>query len=197
MSPSTWGVSLATLMANGGLVSPSGMHTLLYNFDYPTDIQYLTSRVSAVKQNKKAAVYFWPGYVLCLLKLFNKQKLTVNSSEANISGIHATYYKVYNESVTYPERVDAAIEWAHLPASERPSLIMMYFSAVSVDWFFYGTFVSLINWLYLRLITLVMDKVLTIRKLSEMLSERYSRTIQIRSVRSDSFPLRSMQRWLN
>ena len=68
--------------------------------------------VTAEKQNKRAAVYFWPG------------------SEAEISGRRPTFSMPYDGSVPNDERVEQAFRWLSLPAGQRPSLILLYFSTV-------------------------------------------------------------------
>ena len=49
-------------------------------------------------------------------------------TEANIQGIHPTYYYNYDKNVSSETRVDQAIDWLDLPAAERPHFISMYFS---------------------------------------------------------------------
>jgi predicted AlkP superfamily pyrophosphatase or phosphodiesterase len=64
---------------------------------------------TAQKQNMKTANYFWVG------------------SEAEIRGIRPTYWKKYDATVTYEQRIDTVIHWLKLPESQRPHLIMFYF----------------------------------------------------------------------
>ena len=74
--------------------------------------------VTAEKQGVKAASFFWVG------------------SEAPVGGIHPTYWKKYDESVTYHERIDSVIKWLGYPTSKRPELVTLYFDepdAVSND----------------------------------------------------------------
>ncbi|CAL1290969.1 unnamed protein product [Larinioides sclopetarius] len=66
--------------------------------------------VSAVKQGKRAATYFWPG------------------SDVKINGTRPTYYRNYSGSVPFEERVDQVHRWLDHPPSERPSFITMYVS---------------------------------------------------------------------
>ncbi|KAF8768457.1 Ectonucleotide like protein [Argiope bruennichi] len=66
--------------------------------------------VSAVKQGKKAATYFWPG------------------SDVKINGTRPTYYKNYSSSVPFEERVDQVHRWLDYPPSDRPSVITLYFN---------------------------------------------------------------------
>jgi len=65
--------------------------------------------VTAEQQGVKSASYFWVG------------------SEAPIKGTYPTYWKKYNESVPYRDRVDQVIKWLKLPLSKRPGLILLYF----------------------------------------------------------------------
>lgn len=75
--------------------------------------------VTAEKQGVKTASFFWVG------------------SEAPIGGIHPTYWKKYDESVTYHERIDSVIKWLGYPTSKRPELVTLYFDepdAISHDY---------------------------------------------------------------
>ncbi|MEN8203328.1 MAG: ectonucleotide pyrophosphatase/phosphodiesterase [Bacteroidota bacterium] len=65
--------------------------------------------VTAEEQGVKSASYFWVG------------------SEAPIKGIYPSYWKKYNESIPYRDRIDQVIKWLKLPLSKRPGLIMLYF----------------------------------------------------------------------
>ncbi len=68
--------------------------------------------ISAEKQGLKAATYFWVG------------------SEVTIDNIQPTYWKPYNQSIKYSERVNEVLTWLKLSKTERPNLITLYFSAV-------------------------------------------------------------------
>lgn len=65
--------------------------------------------VTAEKQGVKTASFFWVG------------------SEAPVAGISPTYWKKYDESVTYEERIDSVVKWLGYPASKRPELVTLYF----------------------------------------------------------------------
>jgi alkaline phosphatase D len=65
--------------------------------------------VTAEQQGIRSASYFWVG------------------SEAPIKGVYPTYYKKYNESIRYMERVDQVIRWLELPLKKRPGLVLLYF----------------------------------------------------------------------
>ena len=60
----------------------------------------------------KAATFFWP------------------ESDARIGGQTPTYHYHYSKQAPYTERVDQVLDWLQLPASARPKLITLYFSAV-------------------------------------------------------------------
>jgi alkaline phosphatase D len=65
--------------------------------------------VTAEKQGVKAASFFWVG------------------SEAPVGGIHPTYWKKYDENVTYEERIDTVVKWLGYPKDKRPELVTLYF----------------------------------------------------------------------
>jgi predicted AlkP superfamily pyrophosphatase or phosphodiesterase len=68
--------------------------------------------VTAVKQNQRAATYFWPG------------------SEAEIKRVRPTYYKIYDSSVPDAARVWQVLQWLSLPSAQAPSLLTVYFNDV-------------------------------------------------------------------
>lgn len=65
--------------------------------------------VTAKKQDRKTASFFWVG------------------SEMNISGIQPDIWLPYNGSITYEERVDTVLRWLEMPEKERPEFITLYF----------------------------------------------------------------------
>ncbi len=65
--------------------------------------------VTAEKQGITTASYFWVG------------------SEAPIKGIQPTYWKRYNHSDPFENRIDTVIKWLSLPENVRPRLITFYF----------------------------------------------------------------------
>ena len=65
--------------------------------------------VTAEQQGIRSASYFWVG------------------SEAPIQDVYPTYWKKYDESVPYMERVDQVIRWLELPVHKRTGLILLYF----------------------------------------------------------------------
>jgi alkaline phosphatase D len=62
--------------------------------------------VTAEKQGVRSASFFWVG------------------SEAR----HPTYWKKYDESVTYEARIDTVIKWLAYPPEKRPELVTLYFN---------------------------------------------------------------------
>ncbi len=65
--------------------------------------------VTAEKQGVKSASFFWVG------------------SEAPVGGIHPTYWKKYDDNVTFGERIDTVIKWLGYPREKRPELVTLYF----------------------------------------------------------------------
>lgn len=76
--------------------------------------------ITAEKQGVKAATYFWVG------------------SEVVIDDIQPSFWKPFDQSKDYGERVDEVLSWLKLPANERPGLITLYFSAVDTAVHNYG-----------------------------------------------------------
>jgi predicted AlkP superfamily pyrophosphatase or phosphodiesterase len=60
---------------------------------------------TAEKQGARSASFFWVG------------------SEAR----HPTYWKKYDESVTYEARIDTVIKWLGYPPEKRPEFVTLYF----------------------------------------------------------------------
>jgi alkaline phosphatase D len=65
--------------------------------------------VTAEEQGIRSASYYWVG------------------SEAPIQGRYPTYWKEYDESVPYLDRVDQVIDWLEMPYDKRPGLVLLYF----------------------------------------------------------------------
>jgi alkaline phosphatase D len=65
--------------------------------------------VTAEKQGVKSASFYWVG------------------SEAPVAGSHPTYWKKYDESVSYTARIDTVIKWLGYPEEKRPELVTLYF----------------------------------------------------------------------
>src|SRR5512145_1883738 len=60
---------------------------------------------TAEKQGAVAASFFWVG------------------SEAPVGGKHPTYWKKYNDSITYEARIDTVLKWLEYPEPRRPELV--------------------------------------------------------------------------
>lgn len=65
--------------------------------------------VTAEKQGVRSASFFWVG------------------SEAPVGGMHPTYWKKYDKTVTFEERIDTVIKWLGYPSDKRPELVTLYF----------------------------------------------------------------------
>ncbi len=76
--------------------------------------------VTAERAGVKSGVYFWSG------------------SEAAIAGVRPSYYTKYDAKVSNAVRVDGVASWLRKPASERPHLVMVYFSDVDDTTHKYG-----------------------------------------------------------
>jgi alkaline phosphatase D len=65
--------------------------------------------ITAEKQGARAASFFWVG------------------SEAAVGGIHPSYWKKYDGTVTYEARIDTVVKWLGYPENKRPELVTLYF----------------------------------------------------------------------
>lgn len=65
--------------------------------------------VTAEKQGVRTATFFFPG------------------TEAEIKGKRPTFWKAYDASIPYEERVQTILKWLDLPVQERPQLLILYF----------------------------------------------------------------------
>ncbi|XP_068244378.1 ectonucleotide pyrophosphatase/phosphodiesterase family member 3-like [Palaemon carinicauda] len=63
---------------------------------------------TATKQGKKSATYFWPG------------------SGADVNGKRPTFWKEFNSSTPFEERVLQVLEWVSLKKESRPSFVSLY-----------------------------------------------------------------------
>jgi predicted AlkP superfamily pyrophosphatase or phosphodiesterase len=68
--------------------------------------------VTAEKAGLRTATLFWPG------------------SEAPINGTWPTDWMKYDDGMPMAQRVDTVLQWLSRPASERPRLTTLYFSAL-------------------------------------------------------------------
>jgi predicted AlkP superfamily pyrophosphatase or phosphodiesterase len=68
--------------------------------------------VTAVKQGKKSASFFWPG------------------ADVPIAGTLPTYYRVYDGKVPNAARVQGLLDWLSLPGDSAPIFATIYFNDV-------------------------------------------------------------------
>ena len=66
--------------------------------------------VTAERQGRRAATYFWPG------------------SEAEIGGVRPTWWQRYEHARPRAARVRQVIDWLAMPADSAPALITLYFA---------------------------------------------------------------------
>uniref|UniRef100_A0A8D0L4Z9 Ectonucleotide pyrophosphatase/phosphodiesterase 1 n=1 Tax=Sphenodon punctatus TaxID=8508 RepID=A0A8D0L4Z9_SPHPU len=64
--------------------------------------------LTAMNQGLKTATFFWPG------------------SDVKINGTFPNFYKLYNYSAPFEERVITVLQWLQLPESERPHFYTLY-----------------------------------------------------------------------
>lgn len=76
--------------------------------------------VTAEKQGRIAASYFWPG------------------SEAPIEGIRPSEWRHYDGKVPNADRVRQVLQWLRRPAGERPDFVTLYFDEVDHAAHVYG-----------------------------------------------------------
>ncbi|XP_066278029.1 venom phosphodiesterase-like [Branchiostoma lanceolatum] len=72
------------------------------------------------KQGKRSGTFFWPG------------------SDVKVEGMYPDYYRRYDGSVAYEDRVNQILKWLELPENERPSFLTLYFSQVDTTGHIYG-----------------------------------------------------------
>jgi predicted AlkP superfamily pyrophosphatase or phosphodiesterase len=83
--------------------------------------------VTAEKQGLVSSCYYWPG------------------SEALIATKRPTYWKKYDGTIPYAERVRQVLEWLDYPEVKRPSLITLYFEGVEHAGHEYGPDIPRVN----------------------------------------------------
>ena len=76
--------------------------------------------VTAEKQGKIAAAFFWVG------------------SYAKIDGISPSYFVTFDSSIPLQVRVKQILDWLDLPISERPDLITLYLDDVDIACHIHG-----------------------------------------------------------
>jgi predicted AlkP superfamily pyrophosphatase or phosphodiesterase len=65
--------------------------------------------ITAEKNGLRAASFFWVG------------------SEAPVCGKHPSYWKKYDDKVTFEDRIDTVVKWLNYPKEKRPQLVTLYF----------------------------------------------------------------------
>lgn len=83
--------------------------------------------VTAEKQGQKSAPFFWPG------------------SEAEIGGKRPSYWKPFDGSLRYTDRVNQILAWLDLPRQERPTFLTLYFEGVDNAGHTYGPVFSAVD----------------------------------------------------
>jgi len=68
--------------------------------------------VTAEKQGRRAAAFFWPG------------------TEAALQGIRPTWHRNYDPGVPASARVDQVLAWLRRPREEAPAFVTLYFGEV-------------------------------------------------------------------
>ena len=76
--------------------------------------------VTAEKQGVRTASFFWVG------------------SEAPISGIYPSYWKKYDQKVSFSDRIGTVMSWLSLPEDKRPQLILLYYHEPDASGHQYG-----------------------------------------------------------
>jgi alkaline phosphatase D len=64
----------------------------------------------AESQGMRSACFFWPG------------------SEAQIAGFRPTYYLKFDDKIDDNARIQQVLAWLHLPATDRPHFITLYYA---------------------------------------------------------------------
>ena len=78
--------------------------------------------ITAEKQSVRTASYFWVG--------------------SDVEGLHPTYWKNYDQSLPFTNRIDSVIGWLNLPEKKRPHLIMWYMHEPDAAGHRYGPYSS-------------------------------------------------------
>ncbi|XP_042358878.1 ectonucleotide pyrophosphatase/phosphodiesterase family member 1 [Plectropomus leopardus] len=76
--------------------------------------------ITAMRQKLKAATFFWPG------------------SDVRINGTFPDFYKSYDKSIKFEQRVSTVFEWLSLPQGERPDFYTLYLDEPDSAGHYYG-----------------------------------------------------------
>ncbi|XP_067881136.1 venom phosphodiesterase 2-like isoform X2 [Heterodontus francisci] len=94
-------------------LSTCGVHTPYMIPVYPTKTfpnhySIITLWLTAMYQGLKTGTFFWPG------------------SEVNINGTYPNFYKIFDSSIPFEERVFTVLKWLDLPKEDRPDFYTLY-----------------------------------------------------------------------
>ncbi|MBX2931409.1 MAG: alkaline phosphatase family protein [Chitinophagaceae bacterium] len=105
-------------------------HGIVDNTFYSKERQ----QVYRIGNRKAVSDASWYGGVPIWALAENNQLMSASfywvGSEANIQGVHPSYYFNYNEVIPIDRRISIVKEWLQLPDSIRPHLITFYFPEV-------------------------------------------------------------------
>ncbi|MEO7598426.1 MAG: ectonucleotide pyrophosphatase/phosphodiesterase [Opitutus sp.] len=76
--------------------------------------------ITAVRQGKRSACYFWPG------------------SEVAMHGLRATISKPFDYGIPFEKRADELFGWLRLPAEQRPAITTFYFEETNKAAHYFG-----------------------------------------------------------
>ncbi|XP_008311221.1 ectonucleotide pyrophosphatase/phosphodiesterase family member 1 [Cynoglossus semilaevis] len=76
--------------------------------------------LTAMHQKLKTATFFWPG------------------SDVAINGSFPDFYKVYDKSISFEDRLSTLFQWLSLPQRERPDLLTLYLEEPDTAGHHYG-----------------------------------------------------------
>ncbi|KAG7508531.1 ectonucleotide pyrophosphatase/phosphodiesterase family member 1-like [Solea senegalensis] len=76
--------------------------------------------LTAMRHKVKTATFFWPG------------------SDVAVNGTFPTFYKTYDKSIEFMERLSQLFEWLSLPQSERPDFYTLYLEEPDASGHRYG-----------------------------------------------------------
>lgn len=115
--PNHYAIATGLYPSHSGMVNNRMFDASLGEFFYYNQAKYSRDSrwwggepiwITAVRQGKKSACSFWPG------------------SEAEIHGLHATWWKPYDYSIPFEKRLDELAGWLSLPPDQRPAVVTFY-----------------------------------------------------------------------
>jgi predicted AlkP superfamily pyrophosphatase or phosphodiesterase len=96
---------------NNDFFDPELSQVFRYNQPMARDARWWRGEpiwVTAIKQGRKAASSFWVG------------------SESEIAGVRPTFWRVFDSTLPFDQRLDELSGWLKLPLAERPAVITFY-----------------------------------------------------------------------